>query len=116
MIDISKIKDIVNQTKYSKEDLQEISIIYTEVTALSGKARALNIGCSSCVGTAIKIIKNYLNFYHVEPKEKATITKINVQVDDLNDLTYKELLEQAKNKGIDIPRNISKVKLIDLLK
>jgi uncharacterized protein (UPF0248 family) len=119
MIDITKIKEIVKQTKFSKADIKEIGIVYSDATALGGKRRILDEGCSSCVQSAIKIINNYINYHHVETKpvvKKENVTKITVQIDCLSDLTYSELISQAKERNIPFKRNISKVKLIELLK
>ena len=119
MIDITKIKEIVKQTTFSKSDIKEIGVVYSDATALGGKRRVLNEGCGSCVQSAIKIINNYINFHHVETKpvvKKSNVTKIMVEIDCLSDLTYSELISQAKERNISYKRNISKVKLIELLK
>lgn len=43
------------------------------------------------------------------------IDTIKVTVNDWNDLTRAELIEQCKAKGIEIPRNAKKAELIALL-
>lgn len=40
---------------------------------------------------------------------------ITVTVSDWNDLTKAELIEQCKERGIEVPRNAKKSELIDLL-
>jgi hypothetical protein len=43
------------------------------------------------------------------------VDTITVTVDDWNDLTRAELIEQCKEKGIEVPRNAKKAELIALL-
>ena len=47
--------------------------------------------------------------------ETGTTKKITVEVDNLNDLTYAELKEQAKAKGLEFAKNIKKTDLIALI-
>jgi hypothetical protein len=46
---------------------------------------------------------------------KVKVTKIHVEVDNLADLTYNELKEQARAKGLQFEGNIKKKDLIALL-
>ncbi len=115
MIEITKIKEIIKQTKFSKADIKEIGLVYSDVTALAGKRRVLNEGCGSCVQAAVRIINNYINFHHSEPMPIIKEAKISVIIDDLSDLTYQELISQAKSRNIAYKRNISKSNLIQLL-
>lgn len=74
-------------------------------------------GATISIDTAKMSEDKYEAYYNIgfqDIFEEGT-KKVTVEVDNLNDLTYKELKEQAIEKGIDFPANIKKVDLIELL-
>jgi len=116
MIDITKIKDkvLARDFKLTKDEFDEVSIVYSQVTKLAGKQRVLAKSCNSCLNMAYTVIGNYIKYYHQEqPKPKAIIEVVEVGV--MGNLTYKQLIEKAKKLGITVPKNVKKSKLIELI-
>jgi hypothetical protein len=117
MIDITKIKDkvLARDFKLTKDEFEEVSIVYSEVTKLAGKQRVLAKSCNSCLNMAYTVIGNYIKYHHhqEQPKPKAIIEVVEVGV--MGNLTYKQLIEKAKRLGITVPKNVKKSKLIELI-
>jgi hypothetical protein len=116
MIDVHKIKDkvLARDYKLTKEELDEVSIVYSEVTKIAGKQRVLDKSCNSCLNMAYTIIGNYIKFHlNEEPKPKAVIEVVEVGV--MGELTYKQLIDKAKKLELKVPNNVSKKDLIKLI-
>ena len=120
-IEVVKVKVLAKQTDFDKNEKLHLANVYEYVTGLpqaGGKKRVLNVGCSACVSTAMNIVHNFLTYHYIqEPTEQktATVQKISVQVDSLEDLTRNELIQQVKEQGLKMPRNASKQQLIELI-
>lgn len=81
-------------------------------------SRRSNIsGATISIDTAKMPEEKYEAYYNIGFQDifEEGAKKVTVEVDNLNDLTYKELKEQATAKGIDFPANIKKVDLIALI-
>lgn len=117
-LDLIRGKIMRQAIDFTQPEKLALSEVYAFVTKLAGKERVLQIGCSSCVNSAVHILYNYIT-YHEEivvtekPIQKANT--ITVTIDSLNDLTKAELMQQCASKGIVLPRNANKQYLIDQL-
>jgi len=110
-IEAIKQKVLANNFKVTAAEKIILSECYYEITKLAGRSRVLNLGCDSCMLTALKVIGNYIKFHYEEP----TIAKAIVEVVSV-EKTYIQLVKECKDRDIKIPNNAKKHQLINLLK
>jgi hypothetical protein len=117
-MEIESIKDKVLKNDFKLTKVEQLTIVdvYAEITKIStGKAKILNIGCQGCLLTAYTVIQNYIKYHMNEVKAKAVVEVKIVEEAILGTKTYKQLISEAKNRGITHKGNISKQDLIKLL-
>jgi hypothetical protein len=117
-IEVIKAKVLAKDYKLSKQEELHVIDVYAEITKIStGKPKVLNVCCGNLI-TGYKIIGNYINF-HMQPESKKPEIEIK-RVEDkksfvFGNKNYKQLLKEAKDKGIKVPNNIEKDDLLILL-
>lgn len=82
-----------------------------------------DMGCSDCIREMFKMVFNWYERELVKAKESEPLKMVHItmpetpkEVTDLSNKTYKELLGIAKDRDIKLEHNVSKKKLIELLK
>ena len=117
-MEIESIKDKVLKNDFKLTKVEQLTIVdvYAEITKIStGKAKILNIGCQGCLLTAYTVIQNYINYHMVNTTPKAVVEVKIIEEAILGSKTYKQLISEAKKRGISHKGNISKNDLIELL-
>jgi hypothetical protein len=90
--------------------------VVSRVNKVTGSTITINFATLKPERIPYLVQYGFADCFEIIKKEvKLNVNKIIVQVDNLADLTYAELKQQAKEKGIDFPANIKKVDLIALI-
>lgn len=110
----------IRKNDFNKHELLHLAEVYAEITKESmGKAKVLDVGCSSCIASAANIVYNYITFH--EPKEieveemipldDANIVIVEVSGNELEDLSLSELRQlYPEIKATSVKKFLEKVR------
>jgi len=146
-LEVVRAKIIKGELMFSSVEADCIGVVFKELSATQGvKVSAIiDRSCQPCIVSAIKIVKNYINFHESnEIERKAVVIEVSgvvfgdtleevqdkseskketqeeyfkdvIELHELSELKQKELIDLCKNRGIKYPRNPKKDELIKLL-
>lgn len=142
-LELVRAKIIKGELMFSSVEADCIGLVFKELNATQGVkvSPIIDRSCQACIMSAVKIVKNYINFHESnEIERKAVVIEVSGSINladinentpegiyvidrinpleevvNLHDLKQKELIDLCKNRGIKHPRNPKKDELIKLL-
>lgn len=109
----------IRKNDFNKHELLHLTEVYAEITEKSmGKAKVLDVGCSSCIASAANIVYNYITFHEpkeIEVEEMLPLDEVNTVIvevsgNELEDLSLSELRQLYPDiKATSVKKFIEKV-------
>lgn len=110
----------IRKNDFNKIELLNLAEVYAEITRKSmGKAKVLDVGCSSCIASAANIVYNYITFHEpkeIEVEEMLPLDEVNTVIvevsgNELEDLSLSELRQLYPDiKATSVKKFLEKVR------
>lgn len=110
----------IRKNDFNKIELLNLAEVYAEITSKSmGKAKVLDVGCSSCISSAANIVYNYITFHEpkeinieeIKPLNEVNVVVVEVSGNELEDLSLSELRQlYPEIKATSVKKFLEKVR------